>query len=134
MSKGSGTERGSAQGGPPAGLCAARRRDGQSCRAKAGASGYCFGHDPELQSRHEAGRRAGGKGRATAARVRKLLSGDGDRGDVLRLLKASLAETYRGELDPKAAGALASLSNALVRLYETGELELRLKALEEREE
>lgn len=119
---------------PRAGVCAARRRDGQSCRAKAGASGYCFGHDPELQSRHEAGRSAGGKGRATAARLSKLLAGDGDMGDVLRLLKASLAETYSGELDPKAAGALASLANALVRLYETGELALRLKALEEREE
>jgi hypothetical protein len=113
--------------------CRATRRDGEPCRAKAGASGYCFGHDPDLAQRHEEGRSVGGRNRATAARVGKLLQGDGEIVDVLSLLKTALVETYAGALDARAAGALASLSNALVRMHEIGTLELRIKALEERE-
>ncbi len=115
-------------------VCRATRRDGEPCRAKAAPSGYCFGHDPDLARRHEEGRSAGGRNRATAARVAALLQGDGEVCDVLSLLKTALVETYAGALDARSAGALASLSNALVRLHEIGTLELRIKALEAREE
>jgi len=114
--------------------CRATRRDGEPCRAKAGPSGYCFGHDPGLAQRHEEGRSMGGRNRATVARVGKLFQGDGEIVDVLSLLKTALVETYAGALDARAAGALASLSNALVRMHEIGTLELRIKVLEGREE
>lgn len=85
--------------------CRATRRDGEPCRAKAGASGYCFGHDPDLAQRHEEGRSVGGRNRATAARVGKLLQGDGEIVDVLSLLKTALVETYAGALDARGGGA-----------------------------
>ncbi len=114
--------------------CRATRRDGEPCRAKAGPAGYCFGHDPDLAQRHEEGRSVGGRNRATAARVGKLLQGDGEIVDVLGLLKTAMVEAYAGTLDARSAGALASLSNALVRMHEIGTLELRIKALENRGE
>ncbi len=76
----------------------------------------------------------GGRNRATAARVGKLLQGDGEIVDVLGLLKTAMVEAYAGTLDARSAGALASLSNALVRMHEIGTLELRIKALENRGE
>ena len=39
---------------------------------------------------------------------------------------------HRGELDPRAASAMASLAGALVRTITAGELEERLRALEDR--
>ncbi len=100
------------------------------CRAtKVGASGYCFAHDPALEGRRAEGRRAGGRNKSTVTRATKLLQGDSEMGDVLKMLKGALAETYEGTLEAPAK-ALASLSNALVRLHETGVLELRIKALE----
>ena len=43
-----------------------------------------------------------------------------------------LGEVHRGELDPRAASAMASLAGALVRTITAGELEERLRALEDR--
>ena len=44
----------------------------------------------------------------------------------------ALGEVHRGELDPRAASAMASLAGALVRAMTAGELEERLRALEDR--
>ncbi len=115
--------------------CRATRRDGKPCGAtRVSASGYCFAHDPALNERREEGRRAGGRNKSTVARATKVLQGDREMGDVLKMLKSALAETYEGTLEARSAKALASLSNAVVRLHETGVLELRIKALEQQED
>ena len=51
---------------------------------------------------------------------------------MVSLLEDALGEVHRGELDPRAASAMASLAGALVRAMTAGELEERLRALEER--
>ena len=51
---------------------------------------------------------------------------------VVSILEGALGEVHRGELDPRAASAMASLAGALVRAITTGELEERLRALEAR--
>ena len=98
--------------------CTATRRDGAPCTAQAGASGYCIGHD--------AGRR-GGHGKSRAERAGKLLPARLQ--PVVGLLEDALGEVHRGELDPRAASAMASLAGALVRAITAGELEERLRAL-----
>ncbi len=52
---------------------------------------------------------------------------------LTRLLDA-LAEVHEGQLDARQATAMASLANAIGRLYEVAELEQRLAVLEERHE
>jgi len=127
-------------------VCRATRRDGEPCRATlVGASGYCLVHDPALEGqraewRRTGGRnkstvaRTGGRNKSTVARATKVLQGDKEMGDVLKMLKSALEETYKGTLEARSAKALASLSNAVVRMHETGVLELRIKALEGRED
>ena len=51
---------------------------------------------------------------------------------VADLLDRAIKEVHHGELDPRAAQAMASLAGALVRVITSGELEERLRSLEER--
>ena len=105
--------------------CTSDRRDGAPCTAQAGASGYCIGHAPGAQD----ARRKGGHAKSRAERAGKLLP---DRlQPLVSLLEDALGEVHRGELDPRAASAMASLAGALVRAMTVGELEERLRALED---
>jgi len=106
--------------------CVSTRRDGAPCTAQAGASGYCIGHDPGAQD----ARRKGGHAKSRAERAAKLLPARLQ--PMVSLLEDALGEVHRGELDPRAASAMASLAGALVRAMTAGELEERLRALEDR--
>ena len=50
---------------------------------------------------------------------------------VVSILEGALGEVHRGELDPRES-AMASLAGALVRAMTAGELEERLRVLEDR--
>ena len=106
--------------------CVSTGRDGAPCTAQAGASGYCIGHDPgALEARRKGGHatsRSERAGKLLPARLQPLVS----------ILEGALGEVHRGELDPRAASAMASLAGALVRAITAGELEERLRALEAR--
>ena len=106
--------------------CVSDRRDGTPCTAQAGASGYCIGHDPGALD----ARRKGGHATSRAERAGKLLPARLQ--PMVSLLEDALGEVHRGELDPRAASAMASLAGALVRTITAGELEERLRALEDR--
>ena len=112
--------------------CNAMRRDGQPCAAAARPSGYCFYHDPAFAVQRAQGRRLGGYARSNAARIHKNTPPELQ--DVLVQLTQALDETYGGQLEPRVAGAMATLCRAIVRVYELGELAVRVQALEERDE
>ncbi len=105
--------------------CPAVRRDGSPCTANAGASGYRVGHNPTAQE----ARRKGGRGTSRAARAQKLLPAR--LRPAAERLERALNEVHDGELDPRAATAMPSLAGALVRVITAGELEERLRRLEE---
>jgi len=106
--------------------CTSLRRNGSPCTAKAGTTGYCIGHAPGAQD----ARRKGGQATSRAERAGKLLPARLQ--PMVSLLEDALGEVHRGELDPRAASAMASLAGALVRTITAGELEERLRALEDR--
>ena len=106
--------------------CTSTRRDGAPCTAQAGASGYCIGHDPGAVE----ARRKGGHATSRAERAGKLLPARLQ--PVVSLLENALGEVHRGELDHRQAAAMASLAGALIRAMTAGELEERLRALEDR--
>ncbi|HZA24936.1 MAG TPA: hypothetical protein VFA32_20460, partial [Dehalococcoidia bacterium] len=74
-------------------------------------------------------RRKGGQNKARATRARKALPSRLQ--SIAELLERALQEVYSGDLEPRQATALASLSGALVRLYETSALEQRMASIEE---
>jgi hypothetical protein len=49
---------------------------------------------------------------------------------VADLLATAMAQTFRGQMDPRRSSALAALASAYVRVVTAGELEQRLEKLE----
>jgi hypothetical protein len=52
---------------------------------------------------------------------------------VYDTLELALGQVYRREIDPRVATAMASLAGAMVRVLTSGELEQRVRLLEERQ-
>ena len=75
-------------------------------------------------------RRKGGRATSRAERAAKLLPARLQ--PVVALLENAMGEVHRGELELRAVSAMASLAGALVRTITAGELEERLRALEDR--
>ena len=113
--------------------CAGTRKDGTPCTARVmGRGEYCFAHDPAQAARRDQARRRGGRGRATRARLDRLVPAT-LRPMIGDLLDA-LGEVHAGDLDPKQATAMAALAGAIVRAYGVGVLEERVQALEATQE
>ncbi len=110
-------------------LCQATKAGGQPCQAPAIKQGYCFSHAPELAEKARQARILGGKNKAQAVRLRKLVPPRLI--PVYNKLESALNEVYAGKLDPRAASAMASLAGAMVRVLTSGELEERVRSLEE---
>src|SRR5918996_3280264 len=108
--------------------CPATRKDGQPCRAPAGADGWCIGHRPGAAD----ARSRGGRGKSRAARAGKLLPSR--LRPVAEMLESALVEVKDGRLKPSQAQAMASLAGALVRVVTSGEMEERLRDLESKYE
>lgn len=112
-------------------LCAGERRDGQHCRAPATIGRYCIGHAPSLEAQRREARRRGGRNKARIARLGKLVPPRLI--SVYDHLEEALGQVHKGELDPRVATAMAALAGAMVRVLTSGELEERLRRLEERQ-
>lgn len=116
--------------------CKATTRTGEPCRAAAGASGYCFSHDPALASKRASARRAGGRARhgrtigAVGAEVEPVALATV--ADVMRLLERTANDLAGLENSINRARAFVALAAVAVRTIETSELEQRLSALESR--
>lgn len=104
--------------------CPVIKQSGEPCTATALLDGFCIGHRPGAQE----ARRRGGASTSRVARAQKLLPAR--LRPVADALEAAIGEVHRGELDPRIAHAMASLSGALVKVITAGEMEERLRVLE----
>ncbi len=111
--------------------CSATRRDGLPCRGIAYKGGFCMAHDPALANKRREAARLGGKGKARIARLGKLVPPRLIA--VYDHLEEALGQVHKGELSPQQATAMASLAGAMVRVLTSGELEERVRRLEERQ-
>ncbi len=93
---------------------------------------WCFAHDPDRAAQRTEARQRGGRNKATARRLRGMLP---ERlAPIFDQLEAALPAVLAGNLDPKAATAAAHIARALVAVLTAGEMEARVRALEERRE
>jgi hypothetical protein len=110
--------------------CIGTKRDGSPCTAPAtGANGRCWAHSAKPAAL-AAARTRGGRARSNTARAIKRLP-PGLK-PVANLLSDALLEVHSGTLDPRAATAMAAISQAIVRVTQVGELEQKLAELEAR--
>ena len=110
-------------------LCKAKRKDGQPCRAPAIKDGLCFSHSPEFAEKAKEARIIGGKHKAKAIRLHKMVPNR--LLPIYDRLEKALDEVHSGDLEPRKASAMASLSSALIKVLTAGELEDRVRKLEE---
>ena len=110
--------------------CTATRRDSHPCTAPVLGDGrQCWAHDPTLAEQCAEKRRLGGQNRSTAKRLAKLMPAR--LVPIWDQLETALAATLAGELAPRQATTAAALARALVAVLQAGELEERLRRLEE---
>lgn len=106
--------------------CAALKKDGTPCQGYATRNGLCVGHQPNSNE----ARRKGGLNSAKKVRADKLLPLR--LRPILEALEKAMAEVHEGTLDHRKGAAMASIANAITKVYESGVMEERLKSLEDR--
>src|SRR2546428_11734384 len=112
--------------------CKAIKRNGQGCAGRPGESGFCFAHDPSLESTRESARVKGGENSSRAVRLEKLMPRR--LRPLFDLLEQAMKELYEGKLDPRRATAMASLAGVMVKVLHAGELEELMRKLHELQE
>ena len=111
--------------------CPGKRVDGSACRARPTKSGFCFFHDPSVgdDARREL-RRKGGRRSSATARLRRLLE-PARLVPVYDALEGAFRRLDAGEIEPEEAQAMAAVASAMVKVVTAGEIEVRLRAIEE---
>ena len=113
-----------------AATCIATKLNGEPCtRWVVRNSSYCISHAPEYAEKRAEGSKRGGYNRANIRRLSKLFPTRLI--PIWERLERALEETHSGELDPRIATALAQLARAMVAVLQAGEVEQRLRHLEE---
>lgn len=110
--------------------CKSKTRNGEPCRGFAMEDGYCFSHSPALEKKRQEARAKGGKNSARAARLKRLVPPRLI--PVFERLEKALVEVHTGGLESKQATAMAALARAMVAVLTSGELEERVRGLEDR--
>jgi hypothetical protein len=116
--------------------CSYQKADGSRCRARAlPGRDVCVFHAPDMAGKcHEARRRGG-----FARRRPTLIFPEAEPeprldsvGNVATFLATAVGNVAKGQLDVKIGNCLAVLVGQLIRALEGGDVETRLKELEER--
>ncbi len=110
--------------------CKSKTRTGEPCRGFAMEDGYCFSHSPTHENKRHEARARGGKNSARAARLKRLVPPRLI--PVFGSLEEALAEVHDGTLESKQATAMAALARAMVAVLTSGQLEERVRGLEDR--
>lgn len=110
--------------------CRGTRTDGEPCGSQiVSESGYCFAHDDTKAEERTQARRRGGHASSAISRTRRLAPTA--LRDTYTSLEAALSEVHDGGLSPARASAMASVARAMVFVLQSGELEERVRAIEE---
>ena len=120
--------------GMEAGRCTATTKAGKPCSAQARpGKRVCLWHDAEAAEERRQNAAKGGQARSSLSRLKRgmpmeLLSIS----DVQAVLGAVLRDLLDGKLDPPVANSAAGVARAFAALATAGDLEERLRKLEEK--
>lgn len=113
--------------------CHALTANGSACQASAiDGSDYCFFHDPAKADERREAQSTGGK-----QNKMKVLADDvpdiavRDCRDVVALVSETINQVRKGQIDPRVANAVGYLANVLIKAVEQGDIEQRIKELED---
>ncbi len=113
--------------------CDFTKDTGERCRAKPLVDlKYCFFHDPDKSEEQKMARQKGGYARRSPTLPKNIPEFElRVAEDVVRLLSITINQVRRGEIDPRVANAVGYLSGIILKAKEQGDIEKRLKQIEE---
>ena len=117
-----------------AGKCHALTREGRPCSASARPGRqHCLWHDPAADAERRELSRKGGQSRSSLARLKRGMPAEPlTIPDVQGILGAVLRDLLAGDVDPPVANSAAAVARAFAALATAGEMEERIRSLEER--
>ncbi len=113
--------------------CSFRKEDGQPCRAAPLHDGpFCLWHSPEHAEEVQEARRLGGVRRRRERSVARAydFAGLNEVSQVRRLLEIAIVDTLALENSAARSRTLAYLGIVALKVFEVGELEARVAAVE----
>lgn len=116
------------------GRCAGTTKDNRPCAAKPlPGKRHCPWHDPETARNRKAWSAQGGKGRSADARAKRAVPPDPlTAPELAGHLSGAFLNVLDGAMEPKVAGALASLAKSINDINTLTALEQRIVELEQR--
>lgn len=112
-------------------LCKALTKRGTACKARAMANGFCYRHNPDIDSLDKllASRKGGSNNRNGLLTAHSQL----DTLDELeRLLTDNIQALTRGDISVREANAVAQSVSVLIKTKTLAELDQRLERIESR--
>jgi hypothetical protein len=116
--------------------CKVKTKAGKPCKAPPLGNGRCVMHQSSDAAKELSGKAVEARRRerqAAREEAAAVLSVPKDGREVNDTIRQSIGEVKAGLLDPEVARAVAQLAGVFFRGVEIVELELRLKALEEKQ-
>jgi hypothetical protein len=111
-------------------LCKRIKANGEPCKAIAREDGLCFAHSPALAKQHTDASIKGGHNKSNAMRLQKLMPAR--LVPIYKLMEEVLSDVYNDKIDLKKAHTMAVVARAMVAIFTAGELEERVRSLEEK--
>ncbi len=117
-------------------MCEHNHEDGRRCGSPAmNGSKFCFFHDPaKAEERKRAGQKGGKRSRIPSTKVLPEDTPDVQLGtvrDVEGLISMTISQVRRGDLAPNVSNAITQLLNSWIKIREIGEIEDRMRRLED---
>jgi hypothetical protein len=107
-------------------ICSANKVSGEPCTAiVVKGREHCVGHLPESTE----GRAKGGENSSALARLQKYIPQD--LSELKTDMFKALDDVYNGNISPQQGAAMATLANAIIRVYETADLNAELQEAKE---
>ena len=110
--------------------CKAITKSGSPCRVFAGASGYCFMHDPLQAKARSAARKAGGRANKTPHSKARAPGAIRDMPGVMELIDYVLAEALMLQNSLERGRLLVSIIGSYTNAIQVGDMETRIANLE----
>jgi len=93
---------------------------------------WCRWHHPDLEKQRAEWRRKGGEERSNAARAKKQFQDAAlTNTEIVGLLSLALTKLAEGRAEPGVVVAMATVGKAITQIRNAGELEDRIRSLEE---
>ena len=120
-------------------FCKAINKSGEPCKAQAmSGSDFCYRHNPEISDEEKLQASATGGAKLTKQRLERQVATAQDDvnirslNGIVDLIDGNIRDVRQGNIDPRVSNAVVQNLNILLKVYELGIQDARIRKLEEK--